>query len=153
MKIVDTVFTHDNVIIVTIDKLPNEKDTLAKVFDVITQHKMNIDMISCLHSCKRELCISFSTYKGEIDSLIKAIKTLKTIYNGAVTHICGANTKIVLRGKMESERGIAAQVFKVLGENGVEIRLITTSINEISLVVAEGDEDTALSALCREFDG
>ena len=105
VKIVDKICVEDNVEIVTIDKLPNEKDTIANVFCIIAQHKINVDMISYLGDCRGEIRVSFSTNKDNIDALINAMKSVKSLYGCAVTNIYGANAKIVLSGDIKSEKG------------------------------------------------
>ena len=48
---------------------------------------------------------------------------------------------------MKNTPGIAAQVFRAISGTDADIRLITTSEVEISLLVTEADFDTVLNAL------
>ncbi|AIJ05648.1 aspartate kinase [Methanocaldococcus bathoardescens] len=76
------------------------------------------------------------------DSIVKAISTIKNV---ALINIFGAG--------MVGVSGTAARIFKALGEEDVNVILISQGSSEtnISLVVSEEDVDKALNALKREF--
>ena len=66
--------------------------------------------------------------------------------------ISGGYSKINLFGEeMVTSCGVAARALQALAEVGVEIALITTSDLDISLLVRQQDEDTALAALRSAF--
>lgn len=144
---------RDNVVVITIDKLPNKQDTLANVFCALAEEKINIDMISSVAECSREMGVSFSTERVEMPHLIGALKKVRRIYPCVVSNMCCGNTKLVLCGDMKNEVGVAVKVFQCLAESEIDIRLLTTSENEISLVVSEGDADAAHEILKYAFNG
>ena len=53
---------------------------------------------------------------------------------------------------MRSHPGVAAKVFRVLGENGINIEMISTSPIKISCVIAADDVPQAVRALHEAFD-
>ena len=53
---------------------------------------------------------------------------------------------------MRSHPGVAAKVFQVLGENGINIEMISTSPIKISCVIAADEVPAAVKALHRAFD-
>ena len=96
--------------------------------------------------------MSFSTDKHSIAHLMMALQRIKTLYKKATTNINGANTKIVLRGDMGREIGIVARAFGCICKNDIDIKLITTSENEISIVVSDGDVDAVCDIYEKEFN-
>ena len=76
------------------------------------------------------------------DNIVKAISTIKNV---ALINIFGAG--------MVGVSGTAARIFKALGEEEVNVILISQGSSEtnISLVVSEEDVDKAVKALKREF--
>jgi len=48
--------------------------------------------------------------------------------------------------------GVAAQMFQALADAGVNLQMISTSEIKVSCVIAAGDRDLALEALCRTFE-
>jgi len=53
---------------------------------------------------------------------------------------------------MQSTQGIAAQMFTSLGENDINIEMITTSEIKISCLIKKEDADKALNVLHNEFE-
>jgi aspartokinase len=52
---------------------------------------------------------------------------------------------------MKDIPGVAAKLYTVLANNGVEIKLVTTSEVDISYLIYNRDVDKALSAIKHEF--
>ena len=151
MEPVERIIMRDNVVVVTIDRLPNVAGTMAKVFRVLADEGINVDMISSLLPASSEIGVSFSTEGDELTRLMGVSRKVQSIFPGAAVHINSGNAKLVLGGYMAETAGVGARAFACLGAAEIEIRLITTSENEISLVVNEGNADAAAEALAKEF--
>ena len=52
---------------------------------------------------------------------------------------------------MKNMPGVAARAFSALADEGVEIKLVTTSETEISYLIYEKDVDRARNAISGEF--
>ena len=66
--------------------------------------------------------------------------------------VSGGYSKINLFGEeMVTSCGVAARALAALAGAGIEIVLITTSDLDISLLIRQQDEDTALDALHKAF--
>jgi aspartokinase len=67
--------------------------------------------------------------------------------------VSGGYSKINLFGEeMVTSCGVAARALAALAGAGIEIVLITTSDLDISLLIRQQDEDTALDALHKAFE-
>jgi aspartate kinase len=67
--------------------------------------------------------------------------------------VSGGYSKINLFGEeMVTSCGVAARALAALAGAGIEIVLITTSDLDISLLIRQQDEDTALNALHKAFE-
>ena len=53
----------------------------------------------------------------------------------------------VIGAGMKSNPGVAATMFQVLADNGINIEMISTSAIRISCVIAEADSDRAVQVL------
>ena len=71
---------------------------------------------------------------------------------GAVTHDDGIAKISLVGAGMKSSPGIAARMFRVLADHGVNIEMISTSTIRISVVVAAPMLETAVRALHTAFD-
>lgn len=151
MESVKSIAVRDNIAVVTIDKLPNTAGTMAKVFCVLADDEINVDMISSLMSASSEIGVSFSTDDSALEKLMGVARKIQSIFPGVAVNVRSGNAKIVLGGEMARFVGVGARAFACLGAAKVEIRLITTSENEISIAVDEGSADLAARALADEF--
>ena len=62
------------------------------------------------------------------------------------------NVKISLYGKeMETHPGIAALLFSLMAKNNIEVKLVTTSVVDISFLVYEKDAIKAIDSIKQSF--
>jgi aspartate kinase len=57
----------------------------------------------------------------------------------------------IIGAGMKSESGVASKMFKILGENSINISMISTSPIRVSCVIDSKDINAALKALHKEF--
>ena len=63
------------------------------------------------------------------------------------------NVKISVYGKkMKDIPGVAAKLFTILANGGIEVKLVTTSEVDISYLVCEKDVDKAIEAIKNEYN-
>jgi len=137
---------------VTIAGVPDEPGIAAKVFRALADRDVNVDMIVQNVSEDGVTDISFTTPRDDLDAARAVTADLAgTIRASGVTadeHI--ARVSIVGAG-MKSNPGVAARMFEVLADVGVNIEMISTSAIRISCVVAEDDVELAVEALHSAF--
>jgi aspartate kinase len=67
--------------------------------------------------------------------------------------VAGDIAKVSIVGAgMIGRPGVAAQMFQTLADAGVNIQMISTSEIKVSCVIANGDCDRAINALCQKFE-
>ena len=122
-------------------------ETLAKVFDTISQYEINIDVISMAPTQSAYTGLSFTIADSDLIKILSFTSALKKEKDLDVI-VSSVNHKISVRDPaMKNTPGIAAQVFNAIAQTDADIRLITTSDIEISLLVTEADYDTVLAAI------
>lgn len=142
-----------NVALVTVDKLPNNTRLISDIFNTIAQKKINIDMISQAPPFRGTMSISFSLPADDLVTALSALNGFKKVVKDLQIEIDADNTKLQVYGKgMRNIPGVAARLFNTLANEGVEIKLVTTSEVDISYLIYEKDVDKALQAVKREFD-
>lgn len=141
-----------NVALVTVDNLPNDMKLISDIFNSIASQKINVDMISQAPPYKGVISLSFSI---PADDLVKAISTLNKFKKNVpnlLVEIDAANTKISVYGEhMKNIPGVAANLFTILANNGIEIKLVTTSEVDISYLIYDKDVDKAISSIKQEY--
>lgn len=139
--------TVDNITLVTLQDFPANVTSISKVFEAISQCGINIDMISMAPTHGATTGLSFTISDEDLIGILGFTSKLKQETDMDVI-VSSVNHKIsVYDPVMKNTPGIAAQVFRAISGTDADIRLITTSEVEISLLVTEADFDTVLNAL------
>ena len=139
--------TVDNITLVTLVGFPAQVGSIASIFDAISQYNINIDMISMAPTHGAFTGLSFTISDNDLVDVLAFTSKLKqeTQVNVIVSSV---NHKIsVYDPAMKNTPGVAAKVFAAVASTKADLRLITTSEVEISLLVTEADFDTVLAAV------
>lgn len=141
--------TIDNITLVTLVGFPANVDCIAQIFDSISKYKINIDMISMAPTHGAFTGLSFTISDNDLVEVLAFTTALKKEMEVSVI-VSSVNHKIsVCDPRMKNTPGVAAKVFNAIAGTDADIRLITTSDVEISLLVTEADYDTVLNALSK----
>ncbi|MDP4180234.1 MAG: ACT domain-containing protein [Bacillota bacterium] len=141
-----------NVALVTVDNLPTDMKFISEIFNSIARQNINIDMINQAPPYRGSINISFSIPSDDLVTVISALNSFKKSAPGLTIEVDANNTKLSVFGEgMKNIPGVAAKLFTILAENGIEVKLITTSEVDISYLIYEKDVDIALTAIKKEF--
>ncbi len=141
-----------DVVLVTLANVPNSSAAIAEIFAVIGDHKINVDMICQTAPYKDKINLSFTIDADALPVTLSAVGVIKGMYDGLVTEISSGNCKFMLYSDiLKIQWGVAARLFRVLAENNLSIKLITTSDVEISILLDNNEYDKTLDALQKEF--
>ena len=150
--IISGVVTDTSEAKVTIVGVPDRPGISATLFEPLAAANVNVDMIVQNTSHDGTTDISFTMPKADLaasESIVADV--VAQIGAQGVEHddrIC----KLSLVGAgMKSSPGIAARMFRVLADLGVNIAMISTSTIRISVVIAAADTERAAQALHTEF--
>lgn len=134
--------------------LENTPGVAFKIFDLLAQKNVNVDVI--LQSIGRDGTkdISFTIETEDCDEAVKILEENKkrlTIQQIKVeTDI--AKVSIVGAG-MQSNAGVAAKMFEALYNCGVNIRMISTSEIRVTVIIDKGDTEKAVKSVHEKFIG
>ena len=143
---------QDNVTLVTLHKIPNQIKVISEVFALVSQKKINVDMISQTAPYMETVSISFSIEESAVSHIIEILSLLKEKAPELKTDIVSNLSKEVIQGEeMNTASGIAAKVFLALNELDTDLISITTSETEISFLVDESKANAVLEKLESEF--
>lgn len=144
--------TVSDITLVTLQGFPANVATMSRIFDAIGKRGINIDMISMAPTHGAYTGMSFTISDEDLIDILAFTAELKKEAEIKVI-VSSVNHKIsVYDTAMKNTPGIAAKVFNAIGETNADIRLITTSEVEISLLVTEADFDTVYQAILKAMD-
>ena len=134
-----------DVAVITILNVPDEPGTSFKIFGLLAQKNINVDII--LQSTGRDgkKDISFTCSEGEADTALRVLKESGKFQDVTCDETC-AKVSIVGAG-MQSHSGVASKMFEALSNNNINIKMISTSEIKISCIIDRNDADKAVSAI------
>ena len=137
---------------VTLAGVRNEPGMAGRIFTALAEANVNVDVIIQNEpvSTQHGADLSFTVGRGDLATAVTAIKA----ENGAgevLTDDQIGKVSIIGAG-MRSHPGVAAKVFKVLGDEGINIEMISTSPIKISCVIAADRVPDAVRALHEAFE-
>lgn len=139
---------------VTLSGVPDVPGVAGKVTTALADSNVNIDMIIQAEpeAGDRGADMSFTVPVDDLGSARRALAPVVGEF-GIKDHYDGSMGKVSVVGAgMKSHPGVAAKVFSTLGENGINIEMISTSPIRISCVVAADDVDNAVQSLHAAFE-
>lgn len=139
--------------IIQVKLLNVEKNSLfvGDIFQVISQMNVNIDMISQV-MLEDEMRIDFTCEQTDQDKLNKALELIKKKHPRIMIYQNRNVAKIMVEGEqMKNEVGVAANIFRILGQNQIPLLQVTTSDVSISYVIPYEFMEVAISEIKKEY--
>ena len=123
-----------------------------KVFSLIANKKISVDMILQSTGRNGNRDISFTIAKGNVDAAVKALDELKPVLGFSEVSVNEDVAKISLVGTgMINNAGIAAGMFEALSNSDINIQMISSSEIKISVLIDKKDADRAIQAIHDHF--
>ncbi|MBL8026371.1 MAG: aspartate kinase [Fibrobacteres bacterium] len=138
---------------ITLKSVKDTPGTAAKVFGMLAEKNINVDMIVQNSSSNGNTDLSFTAPKEELASVMVTTKEIAKAINATEFDVNPAIAKVSIVGVgMKSHAGIAATMFESLAKAGINIDMISTSEIKISVIVHENDGEKAVKALHAAFE-
>ena len=136
----------DDITLITLQNIPADMDFVSGVLENIAEMGVDVDMISLSPVQSSKTSLSFTI---DDDDLMKILGYTSKMNDGTIKPIVSSgNCKISVNDPgMENCPGVAARIFRCAADVGTDIRLITTSESQISLLVTKSDFDSAYAAI------
>ncbi len=141
-----------NVAKVALVGVPNRKDNLQLIFRTLAEENINVDIIVQSIVQNEGSDISFTVSKDDLSHAMDLLTALQSRLGAQeiVSEEDLAKVSIVGAG-MISNPGVAAQMFQVLSENGMLIKMVSTSEIKVSCVIDANDVQKAVGVLHTSF--
>ncbi|HSD76818.1 MAG TPA: aspartate kinase, partial [Solirubrobacteraceae bacterium] len=140
---------------VTLQGVPDTPGAAGRIATALAEANVNVDMIIQNEpvSDGHRADMSFTVPRDDLHTACDALEPLKTELGlqDVVTDVSMGKVSIVGAG-MKTHPGVAAKVFTVLGEQGINIEMISTSPIKISCVVRGERVPDAVRALHSAFE-
>ncbi len=136
----------------TILGVPDEPGVAYKILGPIADANVEIDMIVQNISQDGTTDFTFTVHRNDYQKALDVLNRISADLGGSEVNGDDSIVKISLVGVgMRSHAGIAAKMFKTLSDEGINIRMISTSEIKISVVVDEKYLELGVRALHAAF--
>ncbi len=148
MSIIDKYSVTRDVTLISLNDSPADIKMIAKVFEMISQAGIDVDMISQTPPNGSLSSLSFTVSDDDFGKVLEIVATLRELNPEIKISVSSGNCKLSLFGEsMKGKPGVAAQVFSAVSSANADIRMITTSEVDISLLLAKVDLENAIAAI------
>jgi aspartate kinase len=136
----------------TILGVPDRPGVSAAIFEALAAANVNVDMIVQNTSTAGTTDISFTVPKADVKTAEPIVSRIgKELKAGGVNHDDDIAKISLVGAGMKTSPGVAAKMFRVLADNGVNIEMISTSTIRVSVVVRAAMMQKAVQALHTAF--
>jgi len=150
-----TAVTHStSEAMVTLIGVRHEPGIAARIFEALAEANVNVDMIdqNVPTSAGGKAEISFTVPHDDLRVATGALQPMADgVFERMSTQREMGKVSIVGAG-MRTHPGVAAKVFRVLNDEGINIEMISTSPIKISCVIARGRVEQAVQVLHSAFE-
>ena len=137
---------------VTVLGVPDRPGISAALFEPLAEANVNVDMIVQNTSTEGTTDISFTMPMADLSQAESIVQRVaEEIEATEVTHDDDIAKVSLVGAGMKSSPGIAAKMFRVLADEGVNIQMISTSTIRVSIIIPAGDMERAARSLHTAF--
>jgi aspartate kinase len=149
--IVSAVTHSEDEVVFDVTGLPDEPGVAAAIFDAVATEHVNVDTI--LQNVAHGLAaLSFSVPKDDAPATRRALARAESAIGSLQASEITDLGKVSLVGAgMRSHPGVASQMFRALADEGINLRLISTSPIKVTCLIPRGDIERAVLVLHDAF--
>ena len=136
ISVITCVFIKEDISLITINGVLPGNKCITEMLSNIAASGILIDMINYSTMPSKDTNFSFSVLDNDLPKVLPIVGSLKSTFPIINTDVSSRNTKFrFYSDNMASTEGVASSLLHSLDSEKVEIKLITTSDNDISVLV------------------
>ncbi|KON70326.1 aspartate kinase [Peribacillus butanolivorans] len=143
---------EDSITRVTVNGLPRSLGSLSTIFMTLAKNRINVDIIIQSMTAEDTTNLSFSIKSEDTESVLNVLENNKDQLAFDRVETEGGLAKVSIVGSgMVSNPGVAAEMFEVMANTGIQVKMVSTSEIKVSTVVNEKEMVKAVEALHEAF--
>lgn len=152
-KLITGLSVSGEILMVTVEKIPNDPGAVASIFQALQEQEINVDMISQTAPMEGTVAISFTCEVGDREGVRQAIHKIKHDGINVQARLQGDITKISVVGiGMRDTSGVASRMFQLFAREGIPFFQVTTSEISISYTIPSDRKQAAIQSIAKEFE-
>ena len=142
----------DNVAVISILGVPDVPGTSFKVFSLLAQRNINVDIILQSTGANGNKDLIFTVPLTDAESAVSVLKEHAGRFGGGDITVDKSFAKVSVVGAgMQSHPGVASTMFEALAGQNINIHMISTSEIKISVIIDKAEADRAVAAIHDAF--
>ena len=138
---------------ITLKEVPDQPGIAANIFEALATASISVDMIIQNTSEQGHTDLSFTLAREELEeAMVIMNKVAKKIHAAQVSSDAKIAKISIVGAGMRSHSGVAAQIFKTLSANNINILMISTSEIKVSCIVEQKHSKLAVTTLHEAFE-
>lgn len=126
---------EDDITVVTINNVSADTAYLAEIFGEIANAGVSVDMISQTAPTGGNISLSFTMPDADFQKALRVIGLAQSRKPGCTCEVSSGNCKVTfIDSSMPGSCGIASAIFGIFNRAGVQIKLVTTSADTVSVL-------------------
>jgi len=151
-SMVKGIIKEPDICIVSLVDIPDKKGISYRIFQAVSDAGVVVDMISLPASDYGRQDISFTIHRADRQLTEKILREKQCELGFTEIVVMDNVAKVSVVGSgVQSGIGVAAQVFRILYENDISLRFISTSEIKISVIVDKTAADLAVQKIHQYF--
>lgn len=152
--VINGVTKDDYISRITIVGLENKIGKTYKLFKLLSENLINIDIISQSFGEYITKDIAFTVKMNDLRRTIDVLQNNKELLGcQEILHSENLSKVSIIGVGIANKPGVAADMFEALYENNINMHMITTSEIKISVLVNSNESDLAVRAIHKKFFG
>ena len=146
---IEEIWVSTHVVKITIRRAKDRAGIAAEVFEMLNGLGINAELIVHASSTRGRADIAFLVLKSQLQKIKDSAESLLDAIGGEDLIVDDRVALIAVYGdrSLSKTPGVAAKIFNILAEAGVNIEMISTSLDSLSLVVRSDRVQEAIEAL------
>lgn len=137
---------------VTVRNLPDNPGICSRLFSVVAEGGVSVDMIVQNMGEEEQAHLSFTVPRTSLEKSLELVEPLLSEWGGAELSHDAEIAKLSVEGiGLRSHTGVGQSMFDALAQSGINIHMINTSETRISAVVDLKQGETAYQGLLKKF--
>lgn len=143
----------EKVAVITIMDVPDVPGVSFKIFSLVAQKKVNVDIILQATGREGNKDVIFTVPASDAEEVCELLRENLKRFNGRTVEYNTDVAKVSVVGAgMQSHTGVASRMFEALYEANINIMMTATSEIKISVIVKKDDADKAVTVVHNAFE-
>lgn len=137
---------------ITIHAMPDRPGIAASIFTMLNEAGFTVALITASGGADGRADVSFTVLQGDADKVMQLLEgKISELKAQKISKDINVVSISLVAEELQRTPGVAGRMFRTLSTAGINIIMISTTTNSVTVVIPLDKKDQALNYLRREF--